>query len=294
MKSHPRTLYWLISPFLRLRLEWLIGLFLLTLVLLSVVSSLLHAIGPGFTFAKFWSGIPQHLLLLLDLGNLPDGAGFFASLASGIFKVALLIIVLGIVVSKFLVLADVFVAREKASIHRVSGKKHKWELALRIYNATRFEIVDIEFEVFLRVPQYDAKTKSGRVPNSRIKIIDGRDHWPIAIPYVPYTVNLPLKASDIVHTGGRPQLRAIQGKTIKVDPAAGGTAFLVLIIRAKTPELGHEIVETHWYEMSGEQRKYEFGKFTEIGVRAGDLPKSAGDKPKKWTGWDRFEMNEDE
>jgi cation transport regulator ChaC len=102
-----------------------------------------------------------------------------------------------------------------------------------------------------------------------------------------------LDCADVAYDEGGVRLRSIQDKSISPRPSTGvGASFLVIVVRGKTPELASEIVETHWYRLSGEKSEleFEFGKFEEIHTVPGTKPKQYGGIPKLWEGWDRFEQ----
>lgn len=312
---HPREVHAFVSRVATSSYDRLIVGFALILLCAAAALALLHSVATqNWNSTYILSNAIQYVLALLDFGDAPGkptevsiGVQFVWLIASAI-KLLLIVFVLGIIVFKFLVLSDVFVARKKASIF-YNNKYKEWELALRVYNATKIEILDIKFEAFLRVPEIDESNMTS-VPNSEVEIRgvkeqeteDGiprtdRSRWPIAIPFVPYTINIPLHEDDVRENGGKKELFAIQGRPIAPTPNANGEmptghAFLVLIIHAKTPELSGEIIETRWFDLSREKHDFEFERFEEIKVIAGTKPKAAGKHPEKWQGWKNFEAKE--
>jgi cation transport regulator ChaC len=225
---------------------------------------------------------------------------------AGICKLLLIVVLLGVVVFKLTVLPALFVHRKKLSIYfddqkRFGLEEPGWLMALRIYNPTQLEIVDIHFQAYLRVPLGD--DFNAHTPNQELEIIKPRKTWPIAIPFVPFSLCIPLRASDINRDNGTFTLKSIQGHSIEPENKAG-VSFLVLIIRGKTPEVDSEIVETHWFQLSPApgwewlrhrlpELEYEFGKFREIAVTPGAKPKKAGGRPEDWRGWDEFEKSDE-
>jgi hypothetical protein len=255
----------------------------------------------------------RYVLLLLDAPETearPHTAFIVAALA-GLCKLLLIVVLLGVIVFKLTVLPALFVHRKKLSIYfdhdnRFALKEPGWLMVARIYNSTQLEIIDINFAVYLRVPQGNGPT--AHTPNRQLEIVEHRKSWPVAIPFVPFSVCIRLNESDVIPTKQGPELRSIQGHQLTADDSSG-TSFLVLIIRAKTPEVDSEIVETHWFRLSKTAKpaaflhrlgkscpepEYEFGKFREIEVEPGKKPKKAGGSPAGWDGWDFFEKCERE
>lgn len=134
----------------------------------------------------------------------------------------------------------------------------------------------------------DREGRSRIVPNTELNIREKRDYWPIAIQFVPYSVQLDLLETDISADGKT--LLSIQDKSILPSlPNEDGVSFLVLMIRGRVREFASEIVETHWYRLSGDTPQYQFGVPEPVDVVPGSEPKRAGKNPKKWAGWREFE-----
>jgi hypothetical protein len=255
----------------------------------------------------------RYVLLLLDAPETeaqPHTASIVAALA-GLCKLLLIVVLLGVIVFKLTVLPTLFVRRKKLSIYfdhdnRFALKEPGWLMVARVYNSTQLEIIDINFDAYLRVPEGSGAT--ARTPNRQLKIVEHRKTWPVAIPFVPFSVCIRLDHSDVIPTKEGHELGSIQGHQLTADDSSG-TSFLVLIIRAKTPEVDSEIVETHWFRLSKiakptgflhwlgkscPEPEYKFGKFQEIEVEPGKKPKEAGGSPEEWDGWDSFEGCEQE
>jgi cation transport regulator ChaC len=296
--SHPVHRHRIVTRIAKMRWEHLALSFICLISLTSIALGLSRS---AFYPDQFWKHAfeetSKYLLILLDVRDAtePEGPSAIANafgLLAGLAKLVLLVGLFGSVVFKFLIVPDVFQTRKKASISKLPDGRS--QLVLRIYNSTMLEIVDIEFSAYLRVPSLRAKG-ARTVPNTSINIDEGREAWPIAIPFVPYSVHITLDTNDIEQGEDREKktLRAIQSTSIAPQPANGaGQTFLVLIVKGKRPELGTDIVETHWFRLSGSDPDFEFGKFEEIHVVPGDVPKRYGGAPSKWIGWNRFDMLE--
>jgi cation transport regulator ChaC len=289
---HPVHRHRLVTRIAKMKWRTLALTFVCLVILISFSLGLARsAFYPDHFWQHTGEETAKYLMILIDVRDAsePDGTTKLVpvafGIAAGVAKLVLLVGLLGSVVFKFLIVPDVFQARRKASICRTDNDR--WQMTLRIYNSTLLQIVDIEFSAYIRVP----KGKNGirSVPNSGIEIDKDRNKWPIAIPFVPFSVNITLDPDDVDPAGK--VLRAIKSKTITPLPmGSGGATFLVLIVRGKRPELGTDIIETHWFRLSGPEPDYEFGKFEEIHVAPGEESKRYGGVAERWTGWDRFEM----
>jgi hypothetical protein len=102
-----------------------------------------------------------------------------------------------------------------------------------------------------------------------------KDHWPIALTHVPYTLYVPLEDDDVyVHAdSASPKLVALQGHGI------GDGCRLLLHISGNIPALNSQFFEAHWYLADGDISSEPFG---EVAVDY--------DRPsKRWTGWPSFD-----
>jgi len=296
-RLHPlRRRFRQILPTVVAKWSWLklAVIFFCIVVAASILLSVLRAaVDRDFTLGRIIQDTPQQILILIDAREASDPAdksisGAAFALFAGFMKAILIVGLLGTVVFKFFIIPDVFVHRSKISIHRQpDGGNHV--LTVRFYNVTSLEVVDLEFSAYLRAPQV-APNGAPSVPNTALKIREGRDCWPIALQYVPFSIFIDLESGDVIDGPDGKVLHAIQRKPVGPKPVDGpGETFLVIIIRGKTPEIGSEIIETIWYRLSGENPEFEFGKFEEIHTVPGSEPKLYGGTPRKWKGWDRFD-----
>jgi len=291
----------------------LIFLFLFALLVAAALLAVLRGVADGdLSCPHLLDELVRYVLVLID-APAPEAAPagglliIAVGLLTGLCKLLLIVILLGVVVFKLTVLPPLFVHRKKVSIHLEKNKRFGlsepgWLMVLRIYNSTELEIIDIHFEVILRVPlKHDSVEYT---PNLPIKIVEGRNNWPIAIPFVPFSICIPLYESDIDF--GKSRLKSIQKNSVNPEDPTG-VSFLVLLIRGKTPEVDSEIVETHWFRLSEipkggwfferfrrwfPEHEYEIGKFKEITVKPGRKPKKAGSDPEDWAGWKDFEKSD--
>lgn len=203
-------------------------------------------------------------------------------LVSAVARIVLPTLFLGAVVFKLLIASSLYVKRKKLSVHR-RPDSGRWELTLRLYSSTPLTIVDVRFEVYLRVPDtrpagpvvLPGELGAPIVRNKPLKIRQHKIKWPISLTHVPYSVFMELKDDDVViDDSGQPvRLQSIQG--IDISHAK----HLVLIVHGWTPQLGVDFVETHWYTLPVD---VEFGRFKEIHVIYNGVPS------KKWKGWKEF------
>lgn len=277
--------------------HWL-TIFLLAPLLIGALLSLFHAALAGsLDISTIFKQSIDNALFLVDAPFLTTTApptelpsDWITSIhvyLMGISKLAISAVILGVVVFKLLVVSDVFVARRHISIanaNTLTGTR--WQMNIRLYNATKLEVVQITFAAHLRVPQFQPNGSAHVVPNKQITIDQGREHWPIAIPFVPYTVKITLQDNDVDESGSRPRLVSIHG--VPLRPVSGHT-FFVLSLTAQAPEFGSTISETHWFNLSAKNPDYAFSPFEDIHVIPGSVAKRAGGNPRSWKGWSRFE-----
>lgn len=290
MISHPIGRHWWLAKIAGMSWWRLARVFVLLIVGIAAVLALLRQIYyPSLSLDRLLDDFAIFVLVLIDVRDATDFATgltgiIFAALA-GFTKLVLIAGLFGSVVFKFMVVQDVFCARRKLSVYR-KGPDQPWQLVARIYNTTRLNLVDINFEVYLRVPASRGTTRV--VSNDRICINKGRDCWPISIQYIPYSIDMTLCADDVDPTAAR--LLAIQSHTIDPKPQGSiGESFLVLLIKGKQPDLNAEFIETHWFQLSGPAPAYEFGRYQEIDTQPGERPREYGGNAREWNGWSRFE-----
>ena len=224
---------------------------------------------------------------------------------AGVIRMLLHAVLLGVVVFKLLVPQKLFVFRKRFFVRR--NAKGEWELLIRLYNATAAELVDLSFEAFVRTPTLaDARPPDPSEParqqslkvvpfvsNNSVELDARKKDWPISIKHVPYSLPIPLEPGDVCGSSSNEFLRRIQGHAITPMgmTADKGEAFLVLIARGRVPSLGSEFVDTHWFQLSGEEhaREYEFGDFHDVMVQPGSKPRTAGGRSQDWEGWKEFD-----
>jgi hypothetical protein len=267
------------------------------LVLLLVLGALL-----GFGYWRTGDG-PEHeyefwfresVLLLAGLATTTtqedeSGAHAALQLAGAVGGVIFPALALGIVVFKAFVKDRVFVMRSKmALLDRANVEPFadepddvaKW-LAFRLYSSTKLTLVGVGFEAYVRV-KGKSPTGAPIVTNARLRLF--KDHWPISLPHIPYTLYAPVRDRDLARTA--------DGGVRLCTVLAGGREFevadgcdILVIATGRVPELGTELVESHWFradeELSTEQ-------FAEISV---DYP---GDRKtwkvsRRWRNWGMFD-----
>jgi len=180
---------------------------------------------------------------------------------------------LGIVVFKAFVGRTVFRTRNRIALMLFDGQL---SLVFRLYSSTKVQLMDLDFKVFARVP--GTNERGGRIlDNVELPVGSAKQHWPLALPHVPYSVPVPLQTGDL-----DPQTGAL----VKVlGRAIPDGCNLLLTSHGRIPELGTEFIETHWYD-------------TKSHILAGDYGEVIVDYPRNlktwkgsrgWTGWDDFD-----
>lgn len=282
-------------------------MFLVAVLFLSyVIASLDHLGEPErATSATFY-------LIVYFLGAetlLPPQAAPLGSPSSviiaGFLRVVLQALLLGTIVFKLLVPQQLYTFRRRLLVRR--DKNGCWQAVVRLYNSTRLEVVDLTFETFLRTPMMknldtlptgnrrnELETLAPFVKNTKIEIQEPKKEWPISITYIPYSLAIPLNDADVCYYRGKPVLRSLQGATVTPQgiDRYRGQSFLTVILRGHIPSLATDLVETHWFQLSGgtqRQIECEFGTFHDVYVVPGSHPKRAGGKPHSWLGWKEFE-----
>jgi hypothetical protein len=233
---------------------------------------------PHHTYWYWWHE------LVLALGGFPstsvdDTANSPVRAATETVVVLLALIlpalVLGIIVFKAFVAKAVFRLRSRLALEKypssINGTDYPYRLAIRLYSATRLEIVKVKFDAYIRIEGISANN-SPTVTNHRLLL--AKETWPVALTHVPYTLIMPLQDADVSqHPDNGLKLIAAQGKRV------GALSKLVLQIAGYLPALNAPFIETHWFTLNADISSEKYG---DVDVDY--------DKPyKSWTGWGEFE-----
>jgi hypothetical protein len=195
---------------------------------------------------------------------------------------------LGIVVFKAFVKDRVFVPRRKLALLDPSevdldlpkqgdDDSTKW-LAFRLYSSTRLQLVDLRFEAYARVVG-QSPTRASVVTNAKLTLL--KDHWPIGLSHVPYTLYCPLRESDLDDEGRRLTRVFAQGRDYKL---ADGCDIL-MIVTGRVPELGTEVVESHWFSADTDLSD-GFGEIKNVSYPP---DKRTWKVSKRWDNWLKFD-----
>ncbi|MCC7252462.1 hypothetical protein [Hyphomicrobium sp.] len=282
--SHLRRKSLVISYIAYKRWSVLLFQFVLGLVVLGILFGLTHVLTSG---AKPWAGVLYFTAFFLGAEDLVPGAinsGWLAPVA-GLARLITHSLILGAIVFKMFVPDDVLDFRKRLLIR---PGVHGWEALVRLYNATDTDFFDLTATALLRAP-----TTNGVVPFVRsiqVDIAPERANWPLSLPFVPYTLSIPLQSCDIYYEGSQPRLRALAGNPVsQVSNDGPGECYLIVAVRGFAPSLATEFVQTKWYKLSGNDADYEFGDFYDVLVAPGSTPRHAGGNARHWPGWDKFE-----
>lgn len=303
-RSHPSTRNRVTAYAARTPWRSLVLIFGLAIVLAAAILAVLERPPTVEAFLRDWvyfGGFFVGAEELFDRGA--PLRVWWAPVLAGIVRMLLHAVLLGVVVFKLLVPQKLFVFRKRLFV-RPNGKGG-WDLLVRLYNATDAELVDLSFEAFVRTPTLaDGRTPSTAlssqeqilkvvpfVSNSQVAVSPAKRDWPISIKHVPYSLIIPLAPGDVCCSGSDMLLRGIQGRSITPMGRGNekGSSFLVVTVRGHMPSLGSEIVDTHWFQLSGEEREYEFGDFYDVLVQPGSVPRRAGGRSETWDGWEKFD-----
>lgn len=196
-------------------------------------------------------------------------------------------LVLGTVVFKAFVKDQVLVTRAKLALvppEAVSLEAdedvYKW-LVFRIYSSTRLQLVHLRFEAFARVAG-ESPTGTSTVTNVKLKLY--KDHWPVALTHVPYTLYSPLRREHVEGEGADALVVRIadeNGHEWELDEGCD----ILLLITGIVPELGTDMIESHWFRTDTDVSDAGFG---EIAVNYPDNRKTwkGSRKWKDWSQWD--------
>ena len=199
---------------------------------------------------------------------------FFVLAVGEIFKVVLPSLLLGATVFKFFISPKVFTFRNSCSVFFHEERKEN-VLAVRLYSSTRLTLLDLQFRAIARLPRQRLTTLEPYIKNVLLRT--SSIIWPVAITHTPYTLYIPLMDSDIGERNGIKRLYCIQGHGFENE------LILTILVTAKAPELGSEIIESFSYSVS---RDIEWKKFDDIIVDFRQL-----NNAKSWKGWDTFDAN---
>lgn len=306
-RTHPYTKNRIISFIARHGWPFLLGLFVVLVIALAAALAAFDRLSHPDQIPASTIYLVAYLLgaeTLLPPPLLPVETPISVVLA-GFLRILLQGLFLGTIVFKLLVPQELYTFRPRLIICR--DENGAWQAIIRLYNSTRLEVIDLEFGAFLRTPvmkdvrrvDISRTTKlmealAPFVKNSKITLDAAKKDWPISIPYIPYSLPIPLHDGDVCYDRGRPVLRSIQGCTVTPSGIDGyhGNSFLAVILRGHIPSLATDLVETHWFTLAGKgvnEPGYEFGNFHDVYVVPGSLPKRAGGDPHAWTGWKEFE-----
>lgn len=303
---HPKSGDRFRSLLARWSLPLLLGAFLALLVTLGALVGLgywstpdaqQHTDAQQYTDAQqhsYWFWFRESVLLLAGLATSStqqDESGLRAvvQLVGAIGGVMLPALALGIVVFKAFVKDRVFVTRSElalldpAMVECFAGRPDdvaKW-LAFRLYSSTKLTLVDVAFTAYVRV-KGTSRIGTPIVTNARLTLV--KDHWPIALPHVPYTLYASLRAQDLEQTADGVRLRTVLDEEEREFEVAEGCDIL-LIVTGRVPELGTELVESHWFRADEDLGA---GPFGEISVY---YPKDrrTWKVSRHWHGWDKFD-----
>lgn len=221
--------------------------------------------------------------------------------SAGAIRTAAHAAVLGAVVVKLLVPQELFKFRDRLFIRR--NNSGEWEAIVRLYNATKTEVLDVEFDAHLRTPVSEDARSVGAVSSEGLKIVPfvsnrtievsaAKRRWPISLWPIPYSLPIPLHLDDVCYaSSGQRKLRKFQGRAITptCEGSVRGESFLIVTARGRLPALANDLVQTSWFQLSGTGCQYEFGDFHDVFVHPGSEPRKPGGAPRSWRGWSEFE-----
>ena len=303
-RSHPYTKHRVMAFAARTRWVTLVVFFFAAIVVSAAIFALIERPSSVGRFLEDWAFFGGFLIGADPLVVRGDPlTTWWLPLLAGLIKTLLHACLLGAVLFKLLVPQELFAVRQRLIVRPTPAGG--WELLVRLYNSTNTEVVLVTFDAFLRTPTLqdsrrdaavdgsDGRPTAPFVANRKLDVDPMKKDWPISIQHVPYSLPIPLDAVDVCFDGASPRLRTIQGCSITPMGLGDerGHAYLALLIRGQIPSLGSELVETHWFQMSGPdaQIQYEFGNFHDVDVTPGIVPRRAGGKSETWPGWERFD-----
>lgn len=171
---------------------------------------------------------------------------------------------LGLIVYKLFIIPDIFVFRQKLSVYeKERGKQY---LAIRFYNGTNLDLSPVEIKIFARVPKQRLSGETF-IKNTEIYA----NTWPISLPKVPFTINIPLNDKD-----EEKGIFSLDYESNEVILEEGNK--LLILINGAVSELDKIFSEKHMITLDN----IVYSKFTDIEV---DYDNS----PKNWKGWQDFD-----
>lgn len=285
------------------RQKWpaLFLIFLVGLVALGILFGALDAVSNG---SPLWPSIYFYTSFFLGaedlVSGLDRGAQWIDPIA-GLSRTAAHAVVFGAVVFRLLIPEDLFARRSRFLVRRTASGQ--WEAVVRVYNATKTELLDISISAYLRTPvSRDARRPEALpdgeralvpfVENTKLALYPNKGHhWPLSVQPSPFSFLIPLYADDVCYCDDTRTLRRMQGHCVTPTLAGDvrGEAFLIVFVKAYVPDLASEHIETHWFRISGDAPDYEFGDFHDVMVPPSALPKKPSVAPRKWQGWSTFD-----
>lgn len=232
----------------------LIGLYFAVVVaaslLLTLVMALVWPFASGGGFGHVWR-LELTALLGMPRGVLSeDVPGFWwnaSMIMTGVTAVLLPTLLLGALVFKFFVAPPVFVTRKTVAIMENPSGHHTLShegrhLAIRCYSGTRIRLLDVSFEVVLRTWCEDGN--SGVYILSRaLPVVN--PNFPVVEPFLPHTVQVELAPGDVELDDEAGTMRLTSIGERPLGAVASRSDMLVLIVRAKLPDLGTDLIESH-------------------------------------------------
>lgn len=143
-------------------------------------------------------------------------------------------------------------------------------LAIRVYSATRLQLLDLRAKVFLRLRS--EVSGAGVVAGFR-EVTLLNPAWPVGQRHVPHTLRVLLKPGDTTDVNGEPVLKRICDHEINMGDR------LLVQITGTTPDLGTTFVESHTFLLPDCVTSTPFGPID---------PKEGVDS-RDWAGWLEFD-----
>lgn len=267
--------------------------FLGLLVVLAAVLAVLFDVSDDGDPHRYDYWLRQSVLLLSGLptpATEADGTLLYEAtqMAGAVAGLVIPALVLGIVVFKAFVKDQVFKTRSKlalvppeaVNLEAPGEDVYRW-LAFRVYSSTRLQLVHLRFEAFARVAG-ESPTGTSTVTNVKLKLY--KEHWPVALTHVPYTLYSPLRRHHVEGEGGDALVVRVadeNGREYELDEGCD----ILLLISGVVPELGTDMIESHWFRTDTDVSDAGFG---EIAVNYPDNRKTWRGS-RKWKDWSRFD-----
>jgi hypothetical protein len=265
--------------------------FLCILVLFAAVLAAFFRYAEDGDLHSYGFWLRQSVLLLSGLATTTTqsdetGVHAGAQLVAALGGLIIPALVLGTVVFKGFVKDRVFVTRAKLAllppqaVTFQADDVYRW-LAFRVYSSTRLQLVNLKFEAFARVVG-ESPTGTSTVTNVKLKLY--KEHWPVALTHVPYTLYSPLRREDIDGEGEDALLVRVADENGNEHELDEGCDIL-LIVTGNVPELGTDLIESHWFRADTDISDAGFG---EIAVDYPDDRKT-WKASRKWKDWSQFD-----